>query len=159
MELKKVERAVEDRVDQIIDEYEGEKSSLIQILLDVQAEYNWLPMQAMERIGQRLEIPLGQVLRVATFYKAFSITPKGRHLIKVCLGTSCHVRQAPRLMERIEQVMGIKDGETTPDHKFTLESVRCVGACALGPIFSADGKYHHGQLSAAKLKEIFADCD
>ena len=142
-----------DRVDQIIDRYATEDGALIQILLDVQREFNWLPKEALVRISERLEIPVSHMYRVASFYKALSLTPIGRHLISVCLGTACHVRGGAKILDKAEQVLGIKDGETTPDQKFTLHRVNCLGCCALGPVMVVDGEAH-GKLGVAHVKEV-----
>lgn len=128
------------KVEGIIKSYGGDKSLLISILQDIQAEFNYLPREVLEKVSEVLEVPLSQVFGVASFYKAFSLTPRGRHLINVCLGTACHVRGGARLVDRIERELVVKAGETTGDQKFTLETVNCVGACALGPIMVVDGK-------------------
>jgi NADH-quinone oxidoreductase subunit E len=143
----------QNRIDQIIDEHRGEASSLIQILLDIQAENRWLPKEALERVGQRLEIPLSRIQHIATFYKAFSLVPKGRHQVHVCLGTACHVRGATRVLDTVQDVTGIKPGETDMDLKFSLETVNCLGCCALGPVLEIDGKTH-GNVSTAKTEDV-----
>lgn len=147
-----------DRVDQIIDRYVNEDGALIQILLDVQREYNWLPKEALTQISERLEIPVSHMYRVASFYKAMSLTPVGRHLVSVCLGTACHVRGGPKILDKAEQVLGIKDGETTPDQKFTLQRVNCLGCCALGPVMVVDGEAH-GKLGVAHVEEVLNKYD
>jgi len=126
---------------------------LVGILQDIQAEYNYLPKEALVEVGQGLDIPLTQVYSVASFFKAFSLKPRGRHLINVCLGTACHVRGAVRILDEIERRLGIKAGETTKDLKYTLETVNCVGACALGPIVITDGEYS-GQMKTDKVKNL-----
>ena len=137
------ERAMNlERIDQIIDEHEGEASSLIQVLLDVQSEYNWLPKAALQRIGEKLQVPLSRILHIATFYKAFSLVPKGRHKVHVCMGTACHVRGAPRILDTVQDLTGIGAGETDLEFKFSLETVNCIGCCALGPVIDIDGKIH-----------------
>ena len=145
-----------DKIDQIVDKYAGEEGVLIQILLDVQREYKWLPKEALRQIGERLRIPISRIYRVASFYKTMSLTPVGRHLVKVCLGTACHVRGGPRIMDKVEEVLGIRDGETTPDWKFTVNRVNCLGCCALGPVIVVDEEYH-GRLSAAKVGALLAN--
>lgn len=147
-----------DRVDRLLERYTGEEGVLIQVLLDVQREYNWLPKEAIARISERLEIPISQVYRVASFYKAMSLTPIGRHLVSVCLGTACHVRGGPKVRDKAEQVLGIKAGETTEDMKFTLKTVNCLGCCALGPVMVVDGEYH-GKLPVSKVSEILGSYD
>jgi len=143
-------------VDQIIDEYNGEKSALIQILLKIQAKNSWLPKPALLWVSERLDIPMSQILNIATFYKAFSLEPRGKHLVRVCLGTACHVRGGPKILQAAEQFLGIKSGETTSDFKFTLESVNCLGCCALGPVMMVDEEYH-GKLTPSKVGDILSD--
>lgn len=147
-----------DGVDRIIDRYADEEGALIQILLDVQHEYNWLPGEALRRISERLQIPVSRIYRVASFYKAMSLTPIGRHLVNVCLGTACHVRGGPRIMDKVEELLGIKAGETTPDQRFTVNRVNCLGCCALGPVVVVDEEYH-GKLAPTKVKEILETYD
>jgi NADH-quinone oxidoreductase subunit E len=140
------------RIDQIIDQYQAEPSSLIQILLDIQKENHWLPQEALSRISRRLRIPMSQIQHIATFYKAFSLVPKGRHEIHVCLGTACHVRGAGRVLDTIQDLTGIKPGETDLDLKLSLETVNCLGCCALGPVMEIDGQAH-GKLSPAEVEK------
>ena len=142
-----------DRVDQIIDEHDAEVSSLIQVLLDVQAEINWLPAEALARISERLEVPLSLVQHITTFYKAFSLVPKGRHQVHVCMGTACHVRGAPRVLDTVQDLTGLAPGETDLDLKFSLETVNCLGCCALGPVIEIDGKTH-GNVSLAQTEDV-----
>ena len=145
-------------IDTIIDKYKGEEGILIQVLLDVQHEYNWLPQEALKHISDRLKVPFSQIYRVASFYKAMSLTPRGNHLIRVCLGTACHVRGAPRILDNVEQALSIKAGETTQDMKFSLERVNCLGCCALGPVMVIDGEAH-GNLVPSKVEEIINKYD
>jgi NADH-quinone oxidoreductase subunit E len=147
-----------DKVDQIIDRYAGEEGVLIQVLLDVQREFNWIPKDAIKCVSERLQVPMSQIYRVASFYKAMSLTPIGRHLVQVCLGTACHVRGGPKVLDKTEQILDIKPGETTKDMKFTLQRVNCLGCCALGPVMVVDGEYH-GKLPVAKVEEILARYD
>jgi NADH-quinone oxidoreductase subunit E len=143
----------QDRVDQIIDEHYCEASSLIQVLLDVQGENHWLPKKALDRISERLEVPLSLVQHITTFYKAFSLVPKGRHQVHVCLGTACHVRGAPRVLDTVQDLTGLKPGETDLDLKFSLETVNCLGCCALGPVIEINGKAH-GNVSTAQMEDV-----
>jgi len=142
-----------EKVNQILGTYAGEEGALIQALLDVQREYNWLPEELLRQIGKRMGVPLSRVYRVASFYRAFSLSPRGRHLVSVCMGTACHVRGAPRILERAEQVLGLKVGETTPDQNFTLMTVNCLGCCALGPVMMVDDEAH-GKLTVAQVKKV-----
>ncbi len=139
-----------DRVDEIIDEYRGDRSNLIQVLLDIQLENHWLTKDALRQVSCRLGIPLTRVYYVATFYKAFNLLPKGRHSILVCLGTACQVRDAPRLLDKVTDILNIKLGETSLDKQFTLDTVNCLGCCALGPVMVVDGEYY----SKPTIKEI-----
>ena len=147
-------KQLEKKVKSILDNYQCDKGMLVSILQDIQAEYNYLPKEVLVEVSQKLDAPLSQVYSVATFFKAFSLEPRGRHLISVCLGTACHVRGAVRILEAIERELDIKSGGTTKDLKFTLETVNCVGACALGPIVIVDGEYH-GQMKTDKVKALF----
>jgi NADH-quinone oxidoreductase subunit E len=140
-------------VQQVLEKYKGDKSALIDILHDTQAEIGYLPQEALEEIHKGLGVPLSRVYSVATFFKAFSLTPRGRHLINVCMGTACHVRGADKVLAEIEKELGIKNGENTPDLKFTLETVNCVGACALGPMVII-GEDYHGEMTPEKVGEV-----
>ncbi len=142
-----------ERIDRIIDSHHGEASSLIQILLDIQSENNWLPKEALKRVSERLNVPATRVQHIATFYKAFSVVPKGRHKIHICLGTACHVRGATRVLDTVQDATGIKAGETDLDFKFSLETVNCLGCCALGPVLEVDGKVH-GKMTPGQTADV-----
>jgi len=148
-ELKELSK----EVTKILKSYQHDQGMLVAILQDIQANYKYLSKEALKQVSQGLDIPQSQVYSVATFFKAFSLQPRGRHLINVCLGTACHVRGAGRVLDRLEMELGIKNGETTRDRKYTLESVNCVGACALGPIVVIDGEYA-GEMTAEKVKPL-----
>jgi NADH-quinone oxidoreductase subunit E len=161
--LKKIEKKDEAlktllqelrEIDEIIDSYNAEKNALIQILLQIQARYHWLPKHALWWISKRLNVPLTQIHHIATFYKAFSLTPQGRHHVHVCIGTACHVRGAPRLLERTVEVLGIKPGETDSELRFTLQTVGCLGCCALGPVIKVDNDYHSNP-TTEQMRELF----
>lgn len=145
-------------VDSIVDEYKGDKTALIQILLEIQRENHWLPRNVLQKVCERLDIPLSRAYRIATFYKAFSLVPQGRHRVSICQGTACHVRGAPRLLDKVTDVVGIQAGETSPDRKFTVETVNCLGCCALGPVMVVDGEYHSNP-STREIEHIVASCD
>ena len=147
-----------DRIDQIIDKHHNEPSSLIQVLLEIQSENHWLPKEALARVSEKLQVPLTRIQHIATFYKAFSLVPKGRHEINICTGTACHVRGAPRLLDSVRDLIGIGPGETDLDLKFTLETVNCVGCCALGPVMVIDGEYH-GKMAPAKSEDVLKSYD
>lgn len=142
-----------DRIDQIVDKYEGDASYLIQVLLDIQAENHWLPKEALERVSERVGVALTKIRHIATFYKAFSLVPKGRHEVLVCMGTACHVRGASRVLHTIEEETGIGPGETDLDMKYSLETVNCLGCCALGPVMDVDGKVH-GKVSTGQVTDV-----
>ena len=142
-----------DRVDQIIENHQSEASALIQVLLDIQAENHWLPQEALERVSEKLKVPLARIQHIATFYKAFSLVPKGRHQIHICMGTACHVRGAPRVLDTVQDLTGIKPGETDLDLKFSLETVNCLGCCALGPVVEIDGNTH-GKLAPGETVDV-----
>ena len=147
-----------DRIDQIIDKHQGSASALIQILLEIQKENRWLPKEALEKVSRRLQVPLNRIQHIVTFYKAFSLVPKGRHEIHVCMGTACHVRGAPRVLDTVQDLTGIKPGETDGDLKFSLETVNCLGCCALGPVVEVNGK-HHGKVAPAEIAEVLKKYD
>ena len=142
-----------EKVKAIVDRYGGKHDSVIAILQDVQSEYHYLPEHALRAVAGQLRLPLIQICGVATFFKAFSLKPRGEHTMTVCLGTACHVRGAPAVLDEAKRQLGIEPGNTTDDMRFTLETVNCLGACALGPILVVNGKYH-GQMSPGKAKKI-----
>ena len=144
-----------EKADKIIDRYQNKQGILIQLLLDVQSEFNWIPKELIVQISERLQIPLSQIYRVASFYKGMSLTPIGRHLVQVCLGTACHVRGGPKVLDKVEEALKVNAGETTKDMNFTLRRVNCLGCCALGPVVVVDGEYH-GKVTSAKVEEILA---
>lgn len=149
---------VEDKqkVAAILDKYQRDRGLLVSILQDVQSEFFYLPEDAIEEVSRGLGVPLTQAYSVATFFKTFSLKPRGRHLINVCLGTACHVRGAVRILDKLERDLNVKPGETTEDQRFSLETVNCVGACALGPILIVDGKYH-GQMTIDKVNSALKE--
>ncbi|MFO7712250.1 MAG: NADH-quinone oxidoreductase subunit NuoE [Dehalococcoidia bacterium] len=146
------------RLRQIVDKYADQEGALIQLLLDIQKEFNWVPKEAIQQISETLDIPLSQIYRVASFYNSVSLRPRGKHIVNVCLGTACQVRDGPRVMDRVSDVLGIEAGETTSDMKFTLERVNCLGCCALGPVMVVDGEYH-GKVMPSKAEEILKSYD
>jgi len=151
--LKAEVKPTGQKIKSILARHQSDPGMLVPILQDVQVEYNYLPREALVLVGEGLDIPLSQVYSVASFFKAFSLKPRGRHLINVCLGTACHVRGAGRVLDEVERKLGIKSGETTKDLKYTLETVNCVGACALGPIVVIDGNYT-GEMTGSKVKPL-----
>jgi NADH-quinone oxidoreductase subunit E len=148
-------RGIAGIVNKTIEDYQYDKSMLIQILLRLQKNFGWLPMEMLLEVSKQLGIPINQVYQVATFYKAFSLSPRGRHLIRVCTGTSCKVRGAPTILEKLQSFLDIDTGEVTPDGKFSLETVNCLGCCALGPMMTIDGEYY-GNLKLLAVKRILS---
>ena len=142
-------------VNKVVEDYRYDESMLIQILLRLQKNFNWLPKEMLSEVSKQLRIPLSQVYQVATFYKVFSLAPRGRHLIRTCMGTSCNVRGAPIVLDRLQSLLGIEKGEITPDGAFSLESVNCLGCCALGPTMTVDSEYY-GNLKVHDLKRILS---
>jgi len=138
---------------EIVKKYGKDKSSLIGVLQDIQEAFNYLPKEALSTAGKELGIPASRIYEVATFYNAFSLKPRGEHIVKICMGTACHVRGSSAIQDKMERTIGIKPGETSVDMKFTLETVNCVGACALGPVVVIDTEYH-GQVTMAKVDKI-----
>ena len=140
-------------VDKIIKEYGAEPGSLIGMLQDVQAKYHYLPGEAIRRIQEKIGVPLTRVYEVATFYKSFSLVPKGEHICTVCLGTACHLRGGPRIVEAFQRELKVEVGGTTKDGKFTLETVNCLGACALAPLVKMDEE-NSGGMTASGVKKL-----
>ena len=129
-------------IESILEKWNHDSSCLISILLDIQDEYNYLPKETLIMVAEKLDIPLIDVYSVATFYTVFSLKPRGKHIINVCVGTACHVRGGQRILDRIQRNLSITPGETTDDNLFTLETVRCLGCCALGPVVVVDDSYY-----------------
>ncbi len=140
-------------IDAIIERYRGEKGAAVALLQDIQEVYHYLPREALEHAARQLDIPLGHLYQVATFFKAFSLKPRGEHVIRVCLGTACHVRGGARNLAKLQSDLGIQVGATTQDGRFTLEKVYCLGGCALGPLVVIDGKYY-SKMNPRKIETI-----
>ena len=137
----------------IVDNYEAKPTALIMALQDLQKRYNYLPKEVLELVAQKMNLPIAQIYSVATFYKAFSLEPKGKNHICVCTGTACHVRQATVIVDNMVLSLGINPGETTADREFSFETVNCLGACALGPLMTINGVYH-GNMTVAKMNKL-----
>jgi NADH-quinone oxidoreductase subunit E len=152
---------MEATIKKIIDRYQSDKGFLVPVLQDVQKELNYLPREALDLVSVYLKVPLSRIFEVSTFYKAFSLEPRGRFQMALCMGTACHVRSAPLIADQIERELNIKAGETTADLNYTFETVNCLGACALGPVMVVNGEYH-GQLTISKtsrlLKQLSKEC-
>ena len=142
-----------EKIDGIIDKYEGKASAVIQALLEIQRENRWLPRDVLVKVSEKLGVPLNRIKHIVTFYKAFSLVPKGRHEIHICMGTACHVRGATRVLDTVQDLIGIKPGETSSDLKYSLKTVNCVGCCSLGPVMVIDGEYH-GKMAPAQSEEV-----
>jgi len=140
-------------VDVIIEKNGLAQRGLVPSLLEIQDRYHYLPPEALKHVAERMCIPLIQIHQVAEFYKAFSLEPRGKHIITVCLGTACHVEGGDRLIEQVGRLLDIKAGETSEDMNFTLEAVNCLGCCALGPVMTVDGKYY-GHMAASKVERV-----
>jgi NADH-quinone oxidoreductase subunit E len=147
-----------EAIDQILSRYRFSPSMLIAYLQDIQKELNYLPQDALRFVARRVNVSLPRIYSIATFYKAFSLLPRGRHIIHVCLGTACHVRGGMNLLESFERELGVKAGETTYDNRFSLESVRCVGCCGLAPVFIIDGKFY-GKLTQDRVPQVLKAYD
>ena len=143
-------------VDAIIEQYEGKESAILAILQDVQAKERYLPKETLEYVAQKMDLPLTNIFRIATFYNALSLKPRGRHTIDVCLGTACHVRGGNKILEKLERDLRIPVGETTKDRKFTLKSVRCLGCCSLAPVMVLDEKVY-GRLAQEKIAGLLKE--
>ena len=151
--MKVTSRQLKAKIDKIVKKYNNDSSMLVSILQDTQTEIGYLPKEALIDLHIILDVPLSQVYSVATFFKAFSLIPRGRHQISVCTGTACHVRGSESILETFERELNIKAGESDKELDFTLETVNCVGACALGPIVIIDGKYH-GEMRNESVKPL-----
>jgi NADH:ubiquinone oxidoreductase subunit E len=144
---------IQEKVASIVDKYDADKEALIMMLQDIQDTYRYLPEEALRYIAERMDIPLTQLYAVATFYKAFSLTPEGEHTIRVCCGTACHVKGAGRIVDCLERELHVKEGGTTLDKKYTLKTVRCVGACSIAPIVLIDEDVY-GRLNQDKAAKL-----
>lgn len=142
-------------VDEIVERHRGEEGAVLNVLLDVQDELRYLPRDALERVSERMDVPLARLFGVATFYTAFSFVPRGRHTVQVCMGTTCYVRGSQHILDKIRKDLSIEPGGTTEDLRYSLESVRCVGCCAIAPVVMID-KRAHGKIELDKVDEILA---
>jgi len=143
----------ESKVTEIVEKYGNDTNAIVAILQDVQEAHNYLPREELEKLAQEMDVPLSRILSVATFYKAFSLIPRGKYPINFCLGTACHVRGGGRIMDKIERELGIERGETTEDLQFSLEEVRCLGCCGLAPVMMV-GKDVKGKLTESNVVPI-----
>ena len=141
------------KIKEIVERWDGKESFLIEMLQDVQDEYNYLPQDVLADLAEQLNMPMSRIYHTATFYKAFSLRPRGKHIVNVCLGTACHVKGGPRILEAAERDLGIKTEETTEDMQFSLDTVRCLGCCGLAAVMTV-GKEIHGNIAPAKVAKI-----
>jgi NADH-quinone oxidoreductase subunit E len=156
MEKKPVKLfGVAGMVNKVTEDYLYDESMMIQILLRLQRSFGWLPREVLSEVSKQLGVPLSQVYQVATFYKAFSLAPRGRHLVRVCMGTSCNIRGTPIILDSLQKLLGIERGETTQDGRFSLETVKCIGCCGPSPAMIVDAEYY-GNLEPAVLEKILA---
>ena len=140
-------------LEESVEKYKNEPGALIPILQEIQERFGYLPEEALIFVSDEMDIPLGRIWGVVTFYSQFYLTPRGRNIIRLCQGTACHVRGARRLLEKVERVLGIKRGETTPDLEFTLETVRCLGTCFLAPVIMINHDYF-GRMTPDKVENV-----
>ncbi len=140
-------------IDRIMEKYGADRTDVLGMMMDIQEKERYLPREALRYLSEKLAVPITRLYHLATFYEALSLKPLGRHQIHVCMGTACHVRGAARILDKLESRLSIKPGEVTPDLKFGLKTVNCVGACALGPVVQVDGEYH-GHMSALKIERM-----
>jgi NADH-quinone oxidoreductase subunit E len=146
-----------EQVIKIIDNYGAEKAASLAVLQEIQEAYSYLPREALELVAERLAMPLGEVYHLATFYRTFSLLPKGKYCIRVCMGTACHVHGGPLVLEQFERLLKIKAGETTPDGDYSLEATSCLGACAQAPIVMAGGQAFP-QITTDRVEEVIQVC-
>lgn len=144
---------MKDRLSAILKKYGKDKSQLVSILQDIQTEYNYLPREALEKLSKKMDIPQSQVYSMATFFRAFSLKKRGKHIVHVCLGTACHVRGGELILESLERQLGVKHGQTTADMNYTLESVNCMGCCATGPVVKI-GEEYFGHMTNDKVEPM-----
>lgn len=143
----------EQSLDSIIEKYRGRPGALIHALTEIQHANGWLPREVMQKVADALEVPLSRVMQIASFYKTFSLTPKGRHEVHVCTGMTCHLRGGAKLMEKVQELTGLKCGETDAEAKFTLEAGSCLGSCSIGPELIVDGK-HYGRMTPERAAHV-----
>ncbi len=148
-----MDEKLEKELDEILEKYTNSKDNLIQILNEVQIKYGYIPQIAQRKISEYLGIPMAEIYGVITFYSRFTLKPKGKYAISVCLGTACFVKGSEKIMERLKQRLNISEGETTPDGKFSIDATRCVGACGIAPVFTVNGEVY-GKATVKKLDEV-----
>lgn len=148
-----IEEKLKKEMKKILEQYTSTKENLIPILNEVQVKYGYIPPLAQKEISEYLKIPMAEIYGVITFYSRFTLKPKGKYAISVCLGTACFVKGSEKIMERLKQRLKIEEGETTSDGKFSVDSTRCVGACGIAPVFTVNGEVY-GRATVKKLDEV-----
>jgi len=144
---------MKDSISKIVKKYGNDKSQLVSILQDIQTEYNYLPRSALDKLSKKMDIPQSHIYSMATFFRAFSLKERGKHIVNVCLGTACHVRGGELILDSLERQLDIKRGNTTKDRNFTLETVNCMGCCATGPVVKIDEEYF-GHMTNDKVEPM-----
>lgn len=151
-----LQSAAVKQITEIVNRYKGEGTPLMMILSDIQKEYGYIPLEVQELVSLLTGIPVSEIYGVVTFYSFFSLTPKGKYVVGVCLGTACYVKGSQLVLDKFEELLGIKPGETTSDGLFTLDALRCVGACAIAPAVSINGKVHP-MVQVSHVEKIISD--
>ncbi|HUV75837.1 MAG TPA: NADH-quinone oxidoreductase subunit NuoE [Dehalococcoidales bacterium] len=151
-----IQTEIKEKLDKILSHYNGKRDELIPILQEAQEEFRYLPTEVMQEIAKFLRIPESSIFGVSTFYAQFKLVPSGKRIVRVCRGTACHVRGGARILREVEKRLGLKPGQTTEDLEYTLETVACIGACALAPTMTTD-KETHGQMTTKKVAEVLSD--
>ncbi len=144
------------KIEQIINKHQGQANALIQVLLEIQSQNHWLPKEVIDQVSEKLDVPLSQVMQIATFYKTFSLIPKARNQVHVCTGSSCHVRGSTGILDKVQDLVGIRPGETDSEARFSLETINCLGCCNLGPEIVVNGK-HHANMTPDRVEEVLKD--
>lgn len=142
-----------DDIDRIIGKHRGDPGALIHVLMEIQHEHHWLPRDVLRCVAEALDVPFARVMQIASMYKTFSLTPRGRHEVHVCTGMSCHLRGAAQVLEAVEELTGLKPGQTDAESRFSLERGSCLGSCSLGPEIIVDGT-HHARMTPAKAEDV-----
>ena len=145
---------MEEKLDKVINKHEGKPGAIISVLEDIQETQGYLPKEILEQVSEKMKVPLSQLFSMATFYSAFSLKPRGKHTLYVCLGTACHVRGGARIIKGVSKQLGIKPGDTTEDRNFTLETLRCIGCCSLAPVIKVDNDDVYGYNTVDKIHGI-----
>jgi len=141
-------------LEQVINKHESKPGAIISVLEDIQETQGYLPKEILEQVSEKMKVPLSQLFSMATFYSAFSLKPRGKHTLYVCLGTACHVRGGARIIKGVSKQLGIKPGDTTEDRNFTLETLRCIGCCSLAPVIKVDNDDVYGYNTVDKIHGI-----